>query len=396
MKKQSLLRSIGTAILGIVFLVFYLGDYAHLLDPDFYRDQRDAKQVPAEEFLESRLLTGAERIYLQRYYLSQTELSDAWTELLYNDPELFFVDGSYRYATWSGDILYVEPDYVFTREELPGVRADYDAALDRYLSPIDPQWSDLEKALYLHDRLALEGQYDTDETNYTAYDLFVDGSGVCQAYAQAYLALLQQFGIDCRIVTSEAMNHAWVILRLDGAWYNVDVTHDDPVQDRLGHVLHSCFLKSDQALKDSHTGGDAPVACTSDRYDTAVWDDVNSAFVPVNGVFYCISGNQLCRWDDDGLTPLYTVRARWYVDGDPYSYWDGCFSALAADGDTLLFNTPDDILRYDIAAGTVSTAGHYDGPGDIYGFTYDNGTARCQVGVDPNDAPDVVPLKLTD
>ena len=40
------------------------------------------------------------------------------------------------------------------------------------------------------------------------------------------------------MVTSEVINHAWNLIKLDGEWYQVDVTWDDPVWDRLGRVCH--------------------------------------------------------------------------------------------------------------------------------------------------------------
>lgn len=396
MKKHSRAEIFAGIVVGIALLLFYMKDYTHLLDSDYRRDRKESKNVSVEEFLETRLLDGAERIYLESYYINARQMSEIWLDVLYSHPELFFVDSSYHYATWYNHILYLEPEYTFSQEKLLFAKKHYSDGLAAYLDPVDPAWSDLEKALYLHDQLALNCQYDTAEFHYTAYDIFTSKQGVCQAYALAYQALLEESGIPCRYVASEEMNHAWTEVCLDGTWYHVDPTYDDPVFDRRGHVQHTFFLKSDDAMQETHTGADAPYSCDSTAYDNALWNDVTSAFIPVDGVFYCISGNQICRWDGDTLTPLHTISDLWYVIDMPYSYWDGCFSALGTDGTDLLYNTPREVRRYELSTGKSQTLYTYEEAWRIYGFTYRDGLLTCQVAPDPNSPGETVKVLLTE
>jgi len=385
----------GRALLLTGLCLLLSAGYLRASNAPLIDDWRASRDRTADQLLYDRLTQQAERVYLLAYELEPEEFFRLWDRTKDNAPELFFVAPTYEYQTQGDTVLCVHPQYLFTGDELTAAQADYDRALDRVVAEIDSGWTDAQTALYLHDWVALHSVYDETMAHFTAYDLLTGGTGVCQAYAQTYQALLTRCGIPCRAVTSEEMNHAWVTVSLDGAWYNVDVTHDDPTFDRLGHVQHTYFLKSDEALRDTHSGGDAPYPCVSDTYDRAVWDEVDSAFIPVNGTFYCISGSRLCRWDDAGLTPLYTVSQHWYVTGDRYSYWDGCFSALATDGDDLLLSTPNAVMRYDLATGAVSTACAYDGPGAIYGFTYADGIVTCQVADNPNEPGETVSMELT-
>lgn len=373
-------------ILPVLLLLLLAAGFFLRADPAFLRDRRDAKQYPPEQFLADRLDREAERVYLAAYDLSAQELEKLWTEVYNNRPDLFFVSASYEFSTFNDRVLYVSPRYEVGLQRNDDARRRYQDALQTAVSGVEEDWSDLEKALYLHDWIVLHAAYDDTLAGNSAYDLLVSGTGVCQAYAKGYLALLQQCGIPCRLVTSEEMMHAWVIVELDGSWYNVDPTHDDPTFDRLGYVQHTYFLKSDAALRDSHFGAESPIGCVSTAYDDASWNQVRSAFIPLDGTFYCIAGNRLCRWDGKGLMPLYTVSDRWYVSGDPNAYWDGCFSILAAHGDGLLFNTPNAIMRYDPAAGRADPVYLYDGPGALYGFTARDGTLTCQAADSPNEA----------
>ncbi len=69
----------------------------------------------------------------------------------------------------------------------------------------------------------------TDVTT-TAEQALECGGGVCQDYAQIFLALLRLAGIPARYVTGilegEGQSHAWVEIALDEYWYGLDPTND--------------------------------------------------------------------------------------------------------------------------------------------------------------------------
>lgn len=379
--------------LALLILCIFLGGFAALrANRDALADWSDARKLSPEQFLCDRLDRHAQRIDLLPYRLEPDDFLRLWNKTQGEHPELFHVSPGYTYASLGDRVLSVFPEYGLTDEEARDAQAFYQHTLETVAARVEPDWTELETALYLHDWLALHARYDDSLERYTAYDLFTTGEGVCQAYAHAYMALLRQCGMECRYVTSEEMNHAWVIVSVDHEWYNVDVTHDDPVYDRLGHVQHDFFLKSDAALAGTHHGGDAPEPCASTRFDDPVWDRVDTAFVPVDGAFYCISGNQICRWEGGSLTPLYTIQDRWYTSGAKTAYWEGCFSALAADDGGLLFNTPTAVNRYDLTAGTVTPLWEYRGEGSLFGFADTGGAVTGYVAADPNENGRTVPL----
>ena len=55
--------------------------------------------------------------------------------------------------------------------------------------------------------------------------------------------------IECTSVPSIECNHMWNKIKIDGKWYNVDVTADDPTPNMSTYTNHSSFLLSDEDIK---------------------------------------------------------------------------------------------------------------------------------------------------
>lgn len=146
--------------------------------------------------------------------------------------------------------------------------------LEKY---IKPTMTDFEKELAIHDYIVNNCTYgffnDGTEREYSAYGALVDGKAVCSGYAAAMDLLLKCAGVDSKFVVGYAEssqraydnsnidadgvseadmedNHAWNQVEIDGIWYNVDVTWDDPVGD--GDMLSHVYMNIDDELM-SHT-----------------------------------------------------------------------------------------------------------------------------------------------
>lgn len=89
----------------------------------------------------------------------------------------------------------------------------------------------------VHDYLIEQMEYDTQY--YNPYYAFFGGKGMCMSYALAFQRLMQEMHIPCRYVKGN--NHAWNLVKVDGEWYNIDVTWDDNTSNRYRY-----FLKSDR------------------------------------------------------------------------------------------------------------------------------------------------------
>lgn len=166
---------------------------------------------------------------------------------------------------------------------------ELDAAVQTALSYASSASNTLEKALLLHNYLVINTEYDYSYSRYRAYNALVEHSAVCQGYSEAYALLCNSAGIDCKLVTSRSMNHAWNIVNIDGSWYHVDCTWDDPkftyngVQIKM--LYYKYFMKSDSGLPSDHfgwTGGN----CTNSIYNNAFWNDAYGQMYKVRDEFY--------------------------------------------------------------------------------------------------------------
>lgn len=115
------------------------------------------------------------------------------------------------------------------------------------------------RARALHDWLIYNANYDYTYTSHDAEGVLLNGSGVCESYARAYLMLCTAAGIDCMYVsgtagqsddTSTWENHAWNLINLGGSWYHVDCTWDDPNEG--GYERHTYFCVDDATMSKDH------------------------------------------------------------------------------------------------------------------------------------------------
>ena len=210
----------------------------------------------------------------------------------------------------------------------------------------------------LHDYIAVNCAYnwkvatqgssqDDDDRLFSAYGALVDGDAVCQGYALAYQLLLTRAGVTSRIVTG--VNHMWNMVQLDGAWYHVDVTWDDPVPDMAGTASHDYFLVTDDEIRDtgSHSTWDADAPeSTSTAYQGSgyAFRGTGSPLYWQDGTFYYVKGDALYRGGLSGsgvqlkdLYPLHSSDAVvWYNGTLIYSrYVSGSFQLMQLDLDTL-------------------------------------------------------------
>ena len=83
-----------------------------------------------------------------------------------------------------------------------------------------------------------------------------DGLAVCEGLSRAYQYLLYRCGINSTLISGTAAGggHMWNMVKVDGEWYHIDVTWDDPITTTGEQVLrYNYFLVSDAKIKENHT-----------------------------------------------------------------------------------------------------------------------------------------------
>ncbi len=328
-------------------------------------------------------------------------------ELIWGDPELFFVYGIGGYTNSSNVITTVTYTHLDSYEVSMAQHAALEVAAQEIMCLFQrTELSDPELAVLIHDYLAANYEYhlptlDLDAEDYpilgkfSAYNLLVEGTAVCQGYAEAYAYLMMQFGINCGLCMSDTLNHAWNIIELDGKEYQLDVTWDDPTPNVYGKTTHSNMLLSTTAFKVSHVAEDFTGNPENTEFDTAFWQGINTPFCLVGDTIYFISTDQkLCSWDHTGssdeIVELMDLSAKWYAKGN--GAWSGYYSCLATDGERLFYSTPSEVREYFPESNTTALiyapeAKTDEGTGyryNIFGFDLDGKDLRLNYYYTPN------------
>ncbi|MBE6139103.1 MAG: hypothetical protein E7174_01165 [Firmicutes bacterium] len=105
--------------------------------------------------------------------------------------------------------------------------------------------STYDKIKLFHDHIINNTEYDVDklENSYDAYayNLLINNKAICGGYSDIMSIYLNELGIQNYKITSE--NHIWNLVNVDGTWYHIDMTWDDPVaSDGKQYLIHNFFL----------------------------------------------------------------------------------------------------------------------------------------------------------
>lgn len=178
-----------------------------------------------------------------------------------------------------------------------------DQQVAKILSNISPEeMSDFEKVKFVNDYIVKNTAYSTETvaSPHSACAVLQEGKGVCQGYALLALKLLQELGVETKYVVGEVYTggHAWNLVKVDGEWYHLDTTWNDPVPDRENIVSYKYFLATDTQMMLDHTWiqSDYPTA-KSKKY--AMMSQIDHAYELENAIYYSNveDDNKLYRLD---------------------------------------------------------------------------------------------------
>jgi len=337
------------------------------------------------------MVTGAASADLSPYKIDTKEIGQIYGDVLLASPELFYMDNTITYFYNSRDqVTEVEFNYKMEPEEREEARHAYEREVDYIVSLVDPSLSDAEKALFVHDYLIASYSYDTSVTNFDALTLFRERNGVCQAYSLVYMAVLRELGMDAVMVASDEMKHAWNLVKVDGTWYHVDLSFDDPAPDRMGRVLHENFLLDDEGIKNTrtpHYGWKSSVRCLSASFKNAIWHGVTSRMIRLDGQWYYIDPAEkslaVSAFDGSGRADVYRFRQNWETAYSPDAYYAGVFSGLSEMFGYLFVNTPYDIIIYSPENGRTNVYLEHTAEQKIFGSNIYKNTLEYLIADSP-------------
>ena len=102
-----------------------------------------------------------------------------------------------------------------------------------------------------YDKLKYENKNDDTYKSNTAYGVLIEGYGTCNGYADDMEIFLDKMNIINYKISNE--EHIWNLVYLDGKWYHLDLTWDDPISD-ININRDTYFLISTKTLEKINDG----------------------------------------------------------------------------------------------------------------------------------------------
>ena len=211
--------------------------------------------------IEAGLREHVESFSITPFPLSSKEcLLEIYYQVINDHPEFFYCQSGLGWSQTPSAVVKIMPRYLFAPEEIDELTAEFERCVSAALAQVDGVTDPLEKVLILHDYLVVNCQYaqpipDPPSPVYSAYGALVDKVAVCQGYSLAFKVLMDRIDVPCVMVLgAEEMNHIWNAVQLDGKWYHMDVTWDDPVPNHEGYCGHNYFLVSNEKLLEEGVG----------------------------------------------------------------------------------------------------------------------------------------------
>lgn len=160
-----------------------------------------------------------------------------------------------------------------SREEVETAVAEYEAKVNAIVDEAKKLANAEEQVRYVHDYIIkhtsyrLEYQCKRENVGHvrTAYGALVRGESVCEGYARAFKAVLDRLAIPCILVqgayraSADSYElHMWNYVQLNGKWYAVDSTMDDPISKKQntggldGYENTEYFLVGEDVMSRRH------------------------------------------------------------------------------------------------------------------------------------------------
>lgn len=333
------------------------------------------------------MYTG-ERLDISEYQLSREEMLEIYEDLFHRGLLPWYADS---FCDWTN-----APDGTITVIVLRDLRKrsfsedSYERAMAELIAETCHEgMTDLQKVLSVHDYIVSHAEYRYFDSMNNGYHALVRGETQCYGYSQLFLRVMDRIGIPCEIVICDDVGngsgHAWNAVQLEGEWYHLDLTWDDPLQDAPGRALHTYFLKTDMEFKWEYGhdfGWKTEINCDDKTYSSdSIWDNITSPIIFIDAEM------MLLRRNDDTSTYIYAVDAKngkqtllysmerngFWIDGNLY---DARSASLCWWNERIWFNTVDAVYSLKLDGTDVQKEYTYDTAGNgkyILGCLVDDG-----------------------
>lgn len=205
--------------------------------------------------------------------INAEQLDRIFSALLYDNPDLFFVG---RKCTLSSEMLktYCSVEYIMTKEEYLVQKAELMQVAESVISGLSNPDDEWQTELEIHDYIIENCKYELSEPKLvysSSYGALVNGYAACEGYSKAAKLLFDMAGIESSVVSGISANfsgdegaHMWNAVKINGDFYYLDCTWDDPVNDEKKDMkLYSYFNINDEMISATHSDFSYDFGCTA-------------------------------------------------------------------------------------------------------------------------------------
>lgn len=261
------------------YLYNQLDDTAKAIYTKLYQNKENLKtgtyKIDFGNAFQSLLSKDGGDAELKKQYQSAIEA------LIYENPDIFYLDVTKMYINIEkitkitgtkynvfidngNDITYLSEGF-YSKEDVEEYETQINQIKNRIIANLQGK-RNYDKIKIVHDYLIDTIEYEQNLSQNNIYDLYgalVNKRCVCEGYARAFQYLMNELGIENTIVIGTGTNskgqtesHAWNYVKLDGGWYAVDVTWDDPIITGGGKLTNKAryeyFLRGSSTMSENH------------------------------------------------------------------------------------------------------------------------------------------------
>ncbi len=288
-KKRSLIFFVIVIILSLVSLKINFPDLTfpvvnnYTSDPDapssfgspykLYYEQLKPVEKQAYNMILDKIYDMPEKILVPD--LDEEALDNVFKALLYDNPDLFFIGRkcSVKAELWND---FFSAEYIIDKAEYEKQKAELDEVCNRIIAGLSNTADQWQTELEIHNWIVDHCTYKIEEKEYvysSAYGSLVNNIAACEGYSKAAKLLLDRVGIQSAVISGTASSsrqsggsHMWNVVNVNGKWYHLDCTWDDPLTDKGSSVrLYTYFNVSDEAISKNHFNFSIDVDCISDE-----------------------------------------------------------------------------------------------------------------------------------
>ena len=199
-----------------------------------------------------------------------------------NGKEIFAESNDY------GDITYPpDEDIAEAKAWIESMQAAIKDVIDNF--PVDNNMTPFEVEVAVHDWIYDNVIYDLDAPNRNSMvGTLLEGRATCEGYSYTFQYIMRLSGTECLVYSGylredSTVGHAWNAVKLDGEWYQIDITSNATRGGTLEEPrFHRYFNRTDEymaearthLIKDEDLGFNPRIECNATEYNYYIKKDL--------------------------------------------------------------------------------------------------------------------------